>query len=447
MDSSWVKKHFDNASLGDARLNKRLVKIAEQCMENPGASMPKRCNAWKDVKGAYRFLANEKVTHAGIQKQHNSLVRQEAEVSTHPVLFIQDGSEILYNTHRCTQGLGPTADSQGNGMMMHNCLAAVFHEENCAEILGLAKQKLWVRSKDKKQSTKESHAWQETLEAIGPPPRDKHWISVCDRGADIFAFLSWMDSSQWGYVVRAKHDRPIEGKEEKLFSWIRKQDVKGEDSIYLRARHAERPKRSKVQFSGEVALNITWATVSLQAPANAGQSDAVVSNVVRVFSESLGIEWVLLSNLPIEGVEDALKIIQIYRARWLIEEFHKALKTGCRVEDSQLQQGRRLEALVAILSVVASRLLSLKEKCRIDAQRPAQDLVPRELILLICHHFSLEVKGLTIRDFWRHVARLGGFIGRKSDGEPGWLTIWRGYECLKNMWLGVQIAQGWLAEG
>ena len=153
------------------------------------------------------------------------------------------------------------------------------------------------------------------------------------------------------------------------------------------------------------------------------------------------IDWLLLTSLPVRTLDEAMEVISYYEKRWLIEEWHKALKTGCQVERRQLKTGGALEALAALLSVVAVRLLQLKEVGRRQPDRAAVELIPAEYVELVRRaRGRLGGREWTVRDFFRGVAGLGGFLGRKGDGEPGWITIWRGWEVLHWMLRGAQLA-------
>ena len=143
----------------------------------------------------------------------------------------------------------------------------------------------------------------------------------------------------------------------------------------------------------------------------------------------------LITNLPVEDEADAQKIVEIYRCRWLIEDYHKALKTGCRIEDNQLKQASRILALFGIVGVIATQLLAMRERCRLSPETRVEEVVPKCCITLMEQRLRVKLK--TVRDFWRCLARLGGFIGRKSDGEPGWQTIWKGYTRFKDMLWGA----------
>ena len=154
------------------------------------------------------------------------------------------------------------------------------------------------------------------------------------------------------------------------------------------------------------------------------------------------IEWVLLTSLPITSFDDAWQVITYYERRWLIEEWHKALKSGCRVTESQLKSKGRLEALVGLLSVVSVRLVQLKTAARTDPDRPAREMIPLRWIRLLCaaRKNLRNNASLTVGQFYRELAKLGGFIGRKSDGDPGWITIWRGWYKLHMMLRGAELA-------
>lgn len=154
------------------------------------------------------------------------------------------------------------------------------------------------------------------------------------------------------------------------------------------------------------------------------------------------IEWTLSTSLPVESFDDAWMVIDYYETRWLIEEYHKALKTGCRVTTRLLRESNRLEAMVGLMSVVAIRLLQLKSVARSDPDRPAKEIVPPLWLEMLkaAQKKLRRADDLTVYEFYRELAKLGGFLGRKRDGEPGWITIWRGWEKLNNFVQGTELA-------
>lgn len=429
MNYQWIHQQFSNVNMKDARLQKRAVQIAQGCAEHPDKSLPDRFDDWAGVKAAYRFFSNPKASHQVLQQPHYQEVLEKALWSEELVLFIQDGSELLFNSHPWTHGLGPTADYAGNGLMFHSCLVAKYHESKETEILGLSYQEAWIRPEKKSvDSSKESEVWLRTLKKSGRP--QKNWVSVGDRANDIYDFLHGAIGDGWKFTVRARHDRKVEinGAQERLFPWIRRQTAKCKSTLFVKANGKE--------FSGEVELEITWAKAKLLPPDKKSFLTAEEVTYIRVWCpERPKLEWLLITNLPVENEADAQRIVEIYRRRWLIEDYHKALKTGCRIEDNQLKQASRILALFGIVGVIATQLLAMREHCRLSPETRVEEVVPKCCIMLMEQRLRVKLK--TVRDFWRCLARLGGFIGRKSDGEPGWQTIWKGYTRFKDMLWGA----------
>ena len=174
MKEQWIYEQFSTIDVGDARLRKRAVNVGIGCAERPEESLAGRFDEWADLQGAYRFFSNPKITHQALQKPHYNQVLEKARFSEKLVLFIQDGSELLFNSHPSTHGLGPTADSSGNGLMFHSCLVAEYHEPEETKILGLSYQETWIRP-DKKSvddDSKESVIWLKTLIKAGRPQKN-----------------------------------------------------------------------------------------------------------------------------------------------------------------------------------------------------------------------------------------------------------------------------------
>ncbi|MEI6807069.1 MAG: IS4 family transposase, partial [Myxococcaceae bacterium] len=386
MNDQWIHQQFGKVKMDDTRLQKRAVTIAHGCAKHPEKSLSGRFDDWAGLKAAYRFFSNPKVTHQALQQPHYKEVLEKARWSEELVLFIQDGSELLFNSHPWTHGLGPTADSAGNGLMFHSCLVAKYHEESQeTEILGLSYQEAWIRPEKKLvDGPKESEVWLRTLEKSGPPR--KNWVSVGDRGNDIHDFLHVANSRGWKFVVRARHDRKVEidGAQERLFPWIRKQTAKCKSKLFVKAKGQE--------FAGEVELEITWVKAKLLPPGKTSSLAEEEVTYVRVCCpEQPKLEWLLITNLPVENEEETRRIIEIYRRRWLIEDYHKALKTGCRIEDNQLKQASRILALFGLIGVIATQLLAIREHCRLSPTTPVAEAVPKRWILLIERHLMVKL--------------------------------------------------------
>jgi Transposase DDE domain/Transposase Tn5 dimerisation domain len=272
--------------------------------------------------------------------------------------------------------------------------------------------------------TREPAVWADTVKTIGRPPAGTLFVSVADRGADVFEHLESIRDTGWDAVVRAAQDRRL---------------VTGGGSLTaLRATPARGAATVRTK-PGEVAVCVAWRELELLAPRHgpAGRAPIRVCRV-RVWNDSL--EWLLLTTRPVETLDQALEIIGWYSLRWTVEEFHKAWKTGCRAEQRQLEQADRLVPLLGALAIVAVRLLGLRDAARRDGAAPAA--VPQTTIQILAAKLQQPAEGFTTnRDFLRGVARLGGFLARKSDGEPGWLTIWKGWFVLSILVEGFELAQ------
>lgn len=432
MKEQWVYEQFSKIDVGDARLQKRAINVAIGCAQQPEESLAGRFDKWADLQGAYRFFSNPKITHQALQQPHYDQVLEKARQSENLILFIQDGSELLFNSHPWTHGLGPTADSSGNGLMFHSSLVAEYHEPGETKILGLSYQETWIRP-DKKtvgDDSKESEIWLKTLFKAGRPR--KNWVHVGDRANDIHDFFKSAIDSGWNFVVRARHDRQVQINEamKRIFPWIRKQPSKCNFKLNLKAKGERVP--------GEYTIEVTWTKVKLFSPEKEGSEAVGDVTYIRTWClEDPELEWLLITNLPVENEADAMRIVSIYQQRWLIEDYHKAIKTGFRIEDNQLKQASRILALFGMIAVIATQLLAIREHCRISPTTPVEEKIPKRWIALVERLLVVKIK--TVREFWRALARMGGFIGRKSDGEPGWQTIWKGYKRLQDMLLGANL--------
>jgi len=439
---NWVEDQWPSSLFFDPRVHKRIVKTASAMLENPKASIPERFSLQKDVKGCYRILNNKTIGYQMLQSQHYENVLKEASSSSERVLFIQDGSELIYNNLKRTN-LGPTADSSGNGIMFHSCLAVKLFE-NQPHILGLTGQKAWIReekkeSRSKGKKEKESQVWQEMIDQIGPVPEECMWTTVGDRGADVFSFLESLPVGL-DCVIRSKYDRKIlvNGQKQELKEFLRGLPCMGTTPHYLRARKS---------FSREITLNFSWEEVKVLPPNAQKEKEPIEGSYVRVWGEEdSSIEWILFTRSSIGSFEEALEIVNIYRHRWLIEEYHKCLKTGCQIEKVQLKTADRLLTLFWILGVVATQLLQLKTISRINPDDPAEEHVSKVSILVLKNIYNLK-SPLTVKEYWRRVAMLVGFMGRKSDGDPGWQKLWKGWNKLQDLCRGVEIGKQLSAEG
>lgn len=438
----WTKESFGNAVLKDKRLNTRLNRTVNKMVIKPDASIPEQMGCWKDTQGCYRLLKNPKLTHKRVQATHIERTRKQAsDIKDKVILFPQDGSEI--EVQKSTEDAGPIGNHTCQGIMMHNCLAIEYEEKN-PRVIGLANQRIWerdhvvlhkteTRSQRDNRKGKESEHWLKTLKNIGSPPEGCKWVSVGDRGNDIYEFFIGIEKLKWDAVVRASQDRVIEvdGRQEYLMQWVRSMPSKGSRVITIRRKGDTKPK--------EVTTFITWGEMTIFPPQRiASNSEPIQLNVVRCFNEQEELDWVLYTTMPVCDLEEAIEIIKWYSCRWIIEEYHKCLKTGCKIESNQFKAIESVEVLLGILSIVSLLMLQMKHMSRADDKTLAINVVPNIVVAIISQRYDLDRTKITIKEFWRAVAQLGGFLARKSDGDPGWQTLWKGWLRLIDMWIGAE---------
>jgi hypothetical protein len=441
---NWIDENFKDAELKDKRLSKRLSKITKSMAACPGASLSEQMPNWADLKGAYRFFSNLSVTHRRVQTPHRKKIATLTKDPNSTFLFYQDTSEADYTSHPSTKGVGPIGNHSTAGLMMHNCLAVEVKGKS-RKLLGLADQQIWkrknvslnrieTRSQRNNRKDKESAVWGKTLRNLKRPPKDCIWVSVGDRGSDIYEYHKEVVKLGWHSVIRANQDRSIKvrGEKDNLRSQMRSLEIMGTTILTGR--------REKETTAREITLNVAWEAIEMIPPARVGKKDKVIPLwAIRVWNSEEDLEWILLSTLPINNLEDALEKTEWYAGRWLIEEYHKCLKSGCKIESRQLETGDALKTLLGVLSIVAILMLQLRDAAREEPNRPAQDVIPEQALRIICRRFDLKRQDLSTGVFWRSVAKLGGFIGRKSDGDPGWQTLWRGWLRLLDMLFGAEL--------
>jgi hypothetical protein len=335
--------------------------------------------------------------------------------------MVHDDTILDFSPHRTLKGAGRVGNDRGTGFLAHSCLAVL----PSGATLGLAHQTIWARPpKGVTPETRESAVWADTVEAIGRPPDGTTFVSVGDRGADIFAHLESVREAGWDTVVRAARERRL---------------VQGGGSLTaLRAARAMGASSIRTK-TGEAVVCVAWRELELLPPRNGPRGRAPIRvRGVRVWNDRL--EWLLLTTRPVESLEQALEIVSWYTRRWIVEEFHKAWKAGCRAEERRLTQADRLVPLLGALAIVAVRLLTLRDAARRDSTAPADAPAAALKILAAKLHRPAECFGSN-RAFLRGVAQLGGFLARTSDGEPGWQTLWKGWSVLMTLVEGYELAQ------
>ena len=443
----WARGEFEAACLGDVRRTRRLVKVAEQMAGNSSGSIPQQTERLSDMKAAYRLFAQEAVTHEAVCRPHWQRTREQAGAL--PMVFLaQDTTELDFTHHERTRGLAPIGNGGGRGLHQQNVLAI---DPVRGVPIGLMYQRHHRRKEAPEGETRtglrqrplaerESFWWVEAIRAIGSPPEGVRWVHVLDRGGDAFAIYDAIRETGTDFIIRAAHHRRIasEGGPEYLFDYARSLPSLGAFELRVRVEGSSPREANLHVAAGAVALLPTRTEPELR------HRPQVPCAVVRVWeddppADTKGLEWILTTSLPTATFQEAERVPKGYGLRWLVEEFHKCEKTGCRVEERQLRDTDRLEPLIGLLSVLAVHLLQLKYVARANPQRPARDLFGDETVEVMARYLQHPTQDLNVGMFWRGIGRLGGHPGRKSDGPLGWLRAWRGWQAFQLILVGANL--------
>jgi hypothetical protein len=449
----WASKTYGSAELGDPRRTDRLVQMAAALAEEPAASLPKAMRGWSETTAAYRFLNTTEISHEQILQPHWVQTREMA-ASRARVLLIADQTEINLTTHSKTTGVGPVGQGdRGRGFYVHTVLAV---DAETKQVLGCAYQEPFVRQAAPEHETRaqrrgrarESQIWERSAQQIGAPPKRSHWVHVGDSGADIFTFWEVCRKLRCDFVIRVCQDRlvalpPEEQEARRILSHLRKlaESKPAQDAqvLHLRAEH-ERPAR-------DALLQMSFQQVLIQPPQNGASWDKqeIPVWVVRVWEPAPPagtepLEWLLVTTVPITTTEQAWERVRWYGWRWLLEDFHHVLKTGCQIEHQQMRSVDALFRLLGILTPIALRLLCLREIAQNAPETDATEVMSPEVVQVVAHLARRSSAQMSVRDLWRTIASFGGYFNRKGDGPPGWKTLWRGWLYVQTVLEGVHLA-------
>ena len=435
---AWAVEEFSGIDLGDQRLNKRAVLLAEQLAAKPMASIPQACGGWAETQAAYRFTAHDGIGWEDILTPHWRCATER--MRTKPVvLCLQDTTELDYHG-QAIAGLGPLSYEAQRGMYVH----ATYAVSLAREPLGVLDAWMWAREPKDADGCRggivESSRWLDGYErvaeqALGLP--DTRLVYVADREADIVALMARARDldhpADW--LIRSRHNRALpEGG--KLWAEVTAGEALGEIRFTMPARPGSpaRPVRQRV-----------WAKREEIADGQGGRVEAccIVAREEHPPKGVKPVQWRLLTNRPAETFEAVAELIDWYRARWEIELFFHVLKNGCRVEALQLSTVARLERALALYMVVAWRIAYLMRLGRTCPDLDAALLFERDewQAAFILNRRKLPKTPPRLNEVIRLVAKLGGFLARRGDGEPGVKTIWLGLQRVVDFAAGLRFAR------
>ena len=442
-NQTWIQQQFGDAQLSDPRRTKRLGQIARRMLDAPDQSLPQQNPNWADLKAAYRFFDCPDVSLDAVCNPH---WQQTQQTKPGRYLLISDTTDIDQKTRPSTQGMGILGNGQGCGLQLHSCLV---YDSTNKHIVGTAGALVQYRKRVPKHETsaqskkriRESDLWGNLVQQVGSPPPGSQWIHVFDRGGDYFEAMCKIQSSGCDFVIRASklNRNVITGGDAKvpLSKAIEQAEHLGDYELSLRSRPGVKARTAQIKVSSiriQMPLPRHHTPWAKQCGIKSISMDVVIVQETGKVKGAKPIRWVLLTSLKVKSFADAWQVITDYEDRWLIEEYHKVIKTGCGVEAHALRCSERLEPMIGLISVLGFRLFQLKLLGRTDRTRHAKNHVPSAWLRglkLLCPPLALS--RLTVYEFFREVAKLGGFLGRKHDGEPGWQTIWRGHQKIKSI--------------
>jgi hypothetical protein len=445
----WAKEVFGEVELGDERLRQRAIEIGAAMQRRPADTLPQQMGNWARTKAAYRFFANEKVDHGKLSQPHWEQTRQAAKTGGEVVLMVQDVTDINYSSKPTTEGLGPIGRSdKGQGLMVHNTVA-IRPEEKA--VIGLAYQQVWVRDEIKRKgketkaerlarTDRQSMRWEWAVQAIGRPPDGMQWVHVGDSEADNFTLFETVKAQGCDFLFRLGQDRRLLEWTPEEGGWIlteaRQLEVKAHHLLSVPAQRG-RPARI-------ADMAVTWSPMTLRSPKAEAEERTFSGVLIRCWelnppAGQEPLEWVLLTTVPIEAEADALRCLEWYSCRWIVEEYHSCLKTGCSVEESRLRHADRLLPRLAMLSIVAVSLLQLRSTARQRPDLSATEAVDPLLVHLVAQRDRILSPTMSVRQFWHAVACIGGYLDRRRDPEPGWKSLWHGWLRLQDWAEGVRL--------
>jgi Transposase DNA-binding/Transposase Tn5 dimerisation domain len=446
----WVIEELNHADFGDERLTKRFMRLVSDLAARPEATVPQACADAAATKGAYRFWDHEQVSPEAIRAAHRTKTVERVQ-QEQTILAIQDTTKLNFNSHPKTQGLGPIDAHGTQGVQVHS----VFAVSGQGVPLGLLHQQVWARDpgqtgkKHKRKQVpiekKESYRWLQSLTASGQAvAAGTHVITVADREADIYDVFAFPRPAGMDLLIRAAYNRRVEADEQtgKLWDLLQQSPAQGTTCLHLEHKPGQKAR--------DVTLTLRWRSLSILPPAPKSlhavhEPIPLVAILVTEEQPPPGQEplcWLLLTTLAVQTFLQAEQCVRWYRCRWLIERYHFVLKSGCRLEDLQLETAARLERALATYCVVAWRLLWLTYQARETPEVSCEVVFqPHEWHALYAAIHRTALVPATpppLQQAVRWVAQLGGFLGRTSDGDPGVQTIWRGLRRLDDlsaMWL------------
>jgi len=440
-EQHWAYEEFKTMGINCGRTIKRFIRTMITLSKKINESIAAASDCKAEAKAIYRLINNEKITEEVVLNAHrNATIQQMKESGEQIILSIQDTTTLNYTSHKKTEGLGDfgaTPDSRG--LIVHSALAVTTQ----GIAIGLLDQKIWTRDpaergkrKEKRQKPieeKESYKWLESMDRsqLGIP-KGIRLVHVGDREADIYEFFDHAIANGQDFLVRVVQNR-MTTEACKLFDKVKNEPSAGKVIVDIpRDTRRNVPKRT-------TTLEIKYCPVTILQPVNTPKEFRKNASVTLsiLFVQEINppeglepIEWYLGTSMEIANVDEAMERVNWYVHRWKIERFHYILKSGCEIEELQTRKAERLQKLILMYSIISVRILGMTYLARQKPETPCSELMEEQewkVLYCIANKTSTVPSTIpTMKEVVAYLAKLGGFLGRKGDGEPGAKVIWKG---------------------
>ncbi len=446
-----LERELAGSHLGHKARHKRLLRIGQAMWKAASASFPQQfAKDEAGLKGAYRFFANPEVTPEGILEGHLAATRERCRARG-KVLSIQDTTDLIFK-HQ-VEGAGRINQlPKVRGLWVHTTLAV---DAATHEVVGVLGQMVWARPDKPKRKKKETAAqrkkrpreslrWAEAAYRVSdvleqvPAEERARVVHVLDAEGDIFETLEVLQALADSFVIRVTRNRllaspqqpeGVDQEREYLLDKVASEPVRGHKVVQVPGRPG--------QTARQAVLEIRACRVQVRPPLNRGRAgqplelNVVLAREAQPPQGTRPLNWCLVTDEPIDTLEQCLEVVRTYEGRWLVEELHMGFKSGCATETRRLQHGTRLTNFLALATVVAFGMLRLRDAARRPEPPPASEHLSQVQLQLLGDMCPELPPTPNAYEALRAMAMLGGFIGRKGDGEPGWRTLWRGWEKLR----------------
>jgi hypothetical protein len=438
----WVEIEARNAQFGDKRLKDRFIQLVRSISKYPNTSLPLASGSWNATKAAYRFFSNDRVHSNAIYETHQQATIERMR-SYDVVLAVQDTTTFNFTSLKKTKGLGSIGKDGSFGFFLHTSMVVTTK----GLPIGILARKSWAREAEKKNKAqnktkpieeKESYRWIELMEqSTKQVPPSTRVVMVGDRESDIVELFAYAKEHNHEFLVRATHNRKLENSDNLSLDEVKQAPVLGSVSVTIPRANGRKERKATLELrSTLVTIQVPrYKATSMESPV----MTVIHAREVGVPKGEKPLEWFLLTSLPVQTSRDAFRYVTWYTYRWRIERYHYILKSGCQVEELQLETQERLEKAIAVYSIVAWRLLWLTYFPRQSPNEPCTIVLSEEewkALSITIHRSPISPdEPPIIATAVRWIAQLGGFLGRKSDGEPGAKVLWRGLQRLQDLTL------------